>query len=112
MLTGAALSDDGTEQAGMGVDFGDYDNDGWLDITKTNFSYDYNNLYHNEHNGTFVERSMIAGIAQVTMPFVCWGTRFVDYDNDGWKDIVVAGQVYPHLLQVPGGEASSASTVP
>jgi hypothetical protein len=104
MLTGAALSDDGTEQAGMGVDFGDYDNDGWLDITKTNFSYDYNNLYHNEHNGTFVERSMIAGIAQVTMPFVCWGTRFVDYDNDGWKDIFVAtGHVYPHLLTNPAG---------
>ena len=104
LLTGAALSDDGTEQAGMGVDFGDYDNDGWLDITKTNFSYDYNNLYHNEHNGTFVERAMTAGIAQVTMPFVCWGTRFVDYDNDGWKDIFVAtGHVYPHLLTNPAG---------
>ena len=104
LLTGAALSDDGTEQAGMGVDFGDYDNDGWLDITKTNFSYDYNNLYHNEHNGTFVERAMTAGIAQVTMPFVCWGTRFIDYDNDGWKDIfVAAGQVYPHLLTGPAG---------
>jgi hypothetical protein len=102
LLTGAALSDDGTEQAGMGADFGDYDNDGWLDITKTNFSYDYNNLYHNEHNGTFVERSMTAGIAQVTMPFVCWGTRFIDYDNDGWKDIFVAtGHVYPHLLTNP-----------
>ena len=105
MLSGAALSDDGAEQAGMGVDFGDYDNDGWLDITKTNFSYDYNNLYHNEHNGTFVERSMTAGIAQVTMPFVCWGTRFVDYDNDGWRDIfVAAGHVYPHLLTHPGSD--------
>jgi len=106
LLAGVAVSDDGMEQAGMGVDFGDYDNDGWLDITKTNFSYDYNNLYHNEHNGLFVENARLAGIAEVTMPFVCWGTRFIDYDNDGWKDIFAAtGHVYPHLIQNPvGGE--------
>ncbi|NWG12990.1 MAG: CRTAC1 family protein [Acidobacteria bacterium] len=105
-LAGAVLSDDGTEQAGMGVDFGDYDSDGWLDITKSNFSYDYNNLYHNEQNGTFTERSMTAGIAQITMPFVCWASKFMDYDNDGWRDIFVAtGHVYPHLLANPvGGE--------
>jgi hypothetical protein len=106
LLAGVAVSDDGMEQAGMGVDFGDYDNDGWLDITKTNFSYDYNNLYHNEHSGLFVENARLAGIAEVTMPFVCWGTRFIDYDNDGWKDIFAAtGHVYPHLIQNPvGGE--------
>jgi enediyne biosynthesis protein E4 len=106
LSAGVAVSDDGAEQAGMGVDFGDYDNDGWLDLTKTNFSYDYNNLYHNDHNGMFMERARAAGIAQVTMPFVCWGTRFIDYDNDGWKDIfVAAGHVYPHLIANPvGGE--------
>jgi len=106
LLAGAAVSDDGMEQAGMGVDFGDYDNDGWLDITKTNFSYDYNNLYHNEHNGLFVEQARFAGIADITMPFVSWGTRFIDYDNDGWKDLFEAtGHVYPHLIQNPvGGE--------
>jgi hypothetical protein len=106
LLAGVAVSDDGLEQAGMGVDFGDYDNDGWLDITKTNFSYDYNNLYHNERNGLFVENSRLAGIAEITMPFVCWGTHFIDYDNDGWKDLFVAtGHVYPHLIQNPvGGE--------
>jgi hypothetical protein len=99
LAAGAVLSDDGMEQAGMGVDAGDYDNDGWLDITKTNFSYDYNNLYHNGRNGTFSEQARSAGIAQATMPFVCWGTRFVDYDNDGWKDIFAAtGHVYPHLI--------------
>jgi len=86
----------------MGVDFGDYDNDGWLDITKTNFSYDYSNLYHNEHNGLFVENARLSGIADVTMPFVKWGTRFFDYDNDGWKDLFEAtGHVYPHLIQNP-----------
>ncbi len=95
----AVLSEDGAEQAGMGVDFGDYDNDGFLDITKTNFSYDYNNLYHNERNGTFVDRAMASGMGQVTFPFVCWGTRFIDYDNDGWTDIFAAtGHVYPHLI--------------
>ncbi len=106
LAAGVAVSDDGAEQAGMGVDFGDYDNDGWLDITKTNFSYDYNNLYHNDHNGMFTDRARAAGIAQITMPFVCWGTRFIDYDNDSWKDIfVAAGHVYPHLLSNPvGGE--------
>ncbi len=106
LAAGVAVSDDGAEQAGMGVDFGDYDNDGWLDITKTNFSNDYNNLYHNERNGTFSEKATAAGIAQVTMPYVCWGTRFIDYDNDGWKDIfVAAGHVYPDLLTNPvGGE--------
>jgi hypothetical protein len=106
LAAGAALSDDGMEQAGMGVDVGDYDNDGWLDITKTNFSYDYNNLYHNEHNGMFSEQARPAGIAQITMPYVCWGTRFIDYDNDGWKDIfVAAGHVYPHLIaNSPSGE--------
>ena len=106
LSAGVAVSDDGAEQAGMGVDFGDYDNDGWLDLTKTNFSYDYNNLYHNERNGTFSEQARAAGIAQITMPYVCWGARFIDYDNDGWKDIfVAAGHVYPHLLTNPvGGE--------
>ncbi len=106
LSSGAALSDEGAEQAGMGVDFGDYDNDGWLDITKTNFSNDYNNLYHNEHNGTFVDASHSAGIALPSMPFVSWGTRFFDYDNDGWKDIFEAnGHVYPDLIKNPvGGE--------
>jgi hypothetical protein len=100
--SGVAVSDEGIEQAGMGVDFGDYDNDGWLDITKTNFAFDHNNLYHNEQNGQFSEHSSRSGIAQVTMPFVSWGTRFLDYDNDGWKDIFVAtGHTYPYLIDDP-----------
>ncbi len=106
LSAGVAVSDDGGEQAGMGVDFGDYDNDGWMDITKTNFSFDYDNLYHNDHNGMFTERSRAAGIAPATMSLVKWGTRFVDYDNDGWKDIfVVDGHVYTHLItRQVGGE--------
>ncbi len=106
LLAGVAVSDDGLEQAGMGVDFGDYDNDGWLDITKTNFSFDNNNLYHNEHDGHFVDMAKPAGIASAARMLVCWGTRFLDYDNDGRLDIIVAaGHVYPHLIRSPvGGE--------
>jgi enediyne biosynthesis protein E4 len=103
LLAGVAVSGDGMEQAGMGIDFGDYDNDGWLDIFKTNFSFDYNDLYHNERDGHFTDVSKEAGIARISS-FVCWGTRFVDYDNDGWKDIIVAtGHVYPHLIKNPSG---------
>jgi hypothetical protein len=105
LAAGVALSDDGMEQAGMGVDFGDYDNDGWLDITKTNFYEDYNNLYHNDHTGQFTDMARASSIAAVTFPYVCWGTRFIDYDNDGWLDIfTVTGHVYPDLVAKPMGK--------
>ena len=107
LLSGVAVSDDGLEQAGMGVDFGDYDNDGWLDAVKSNFAFEYNNLYHNERNGSFTDQfPRSAGTGLVTRPLVSWGTKFLDYDNDGWKDLVVAtGHVYPHLIESPvGGE--------
>ena len=107
LLSGVAVSDDGMEQAGMGIDFGDYDNDGWLDVVKSNFAFEYNNLYHNEGNGSFTDHSpSVAGTGSITRPLVSWGTKFFDYDNDGWKDIVVVnGHVYPHLIENPvGGE--------
>jgi len=107
LLSGVAVSDDGMEQAGMGIDLGDYDNDGWLDAVKSNFAFEYHNLYHNEKNGTFTDQATrAAGTGLATRPLVSWGTKFLDYDNDGWKDIVVInGQVYPHLIDNPvGGE--------
>ena len=107
LLAGVAVSDDGMEQAGMGTDFGDYDNDGWLDITKSNFSFESSNLYHNERDGHFVDQSKATGaIAVPTYSLVSWGTKFLDYDNDGWKDVMVAnGHVYPYLRNSPpGGE--------
>ncbi len=107
LLAGVAVSDDGMEQAGMGTDFGDYDNDGWLDLTKSNFSFESSNLYHNERDGHFVDRAKATGVFAVdTYALVSWGTKFIDYDNDGWKDVVVAnGHVYPYLRHgPPGGE--------
>jgi enediyne biosynthesis protein E4 len=103
LLAGVAVSDDGMEQAGMGVDLGDYDDDGWLDIVKSNFAFENSNLYHNDRNGAFTDQSLkTAGIGLATRPLVTWGTKFLDYDNDGRPDIVVAaGHVYPHLIRNP-----------
>ncbi len=98
MTAGVAYSSDGHEQAGMGVDFGDYDNDGWPDLVKINFSDDANNLYHNNGDGTFDDRADVAGFAEVSIPFLGFGVHFLDYDNDGWKDILVAnGHVNPQV---------------
>ena len=101
---GVAYSGEGQEQAGMGTDFGDYDNDGWLDLVKGNFSDDTNNLYHNNGDGTFTDLTYAAGIGGVTWPFTTFGAKFLDYDNDGWKDIVFAdGQTFPQMDRYPTG---------
>jgi hypothetical protein len=99
---GAALDGNGREQAHMGVAIGDYDNDGRDDIHITNFADDFNVLYHN-HDGTSVtDVSYSSGIAQVSIPFLGWGTDFLDYDNDGWLDLlVVNGHVYPAVDAMP-----------
>ena len=100
--SGAALDGSGREQAHMGVAIGDYDNDGRADIHITNFADDFNVLYHN-HDGTSVtDVSFKSGIAQVSIPFLGWGTDFFDYDNDGWLDLlVVNGHVYPAADTMP-----------
>jgi hypothetical protein len=85
-LRGPAYSEDGQEQAGMGVAAGDYDLDGRLDILKTNFEGDTHDLYHNQGKGEFEESSRRAGLA-VENRFVCWGAGIVDLDNDGLPDI-------------------------
>jgi enediyne biosynthesis protein E4 len=87
---GVAYSADGHEQAGMGIDSADYDRDGWPDIVKTNFSDDTKNLYHNDHNGEFTDLAGPAGIAAIGYPYLDFGVKFFDYDNDGWPDIFMA----------------------
>ena len=100
VMAGCALSEDGVEQSGMGVGVGDYDCDGWLDIVKTNFVNDSIDLYHNNGDGTFAEVSNAAGVGMLTK-HVNWGAGFVDFDNDGWPDILyVTGHVYPEVEQV------------
>ena len=94
--SGAALDETGREQAHMGVAIGDYDNDGRDDIHVTNFADDSNVLYHNDGHGLFSDVSYAAGIGRPSVPFLGWGTAFVDYDNDGRLDLfVVNGHVYP-----------------
>jgi len=95
VMSSCAYSEEGHEQAGMGVAVGDYDCDGWLDIFKTNFSDDSSNLYRNNGDGTFTEVTYAAGVGLDTQN-VKWGCGFIDYDNDGWLDILqVDGHVYP-----------------
>jgi enediyne biosynthesis protein E4 len=97
LRSGCACSDDGREQAGMGLGIGDYDGDGWFDIFKTNFEEDSCNLYHNNGDGTFTDEAYVAGVGGLS-PYVNWGAGFVDYDNDGWPDIIyVTGHAYPEV---------------
>lgn len=98
--SGIALNENGREQAGMGLAIGDYDNDGLVDFYVTNFSDDSNTLYHNDGSGNFTDVTAQAGHGEATIPFLGWGTSFLDFDNDGWKDILVAnGHVYPAVDQ-------------
>jgi hypothetical protein len=97
VLRGVALSDDGLEQAGMGVGVGDYDLDGHLDLFKTHFAEDANGLYHNDGKGNFDDLTRSARVA-VDTRYICWGAGMVDLDNDGYPDLFVStGNVYPEV---------------
>jgi enediyne biosynthesis protein E4 len=97
-VAGVAYSGDGREQAGMGIDSADYDNDGWPDIAKANFSDDTNNLFHNDHTGEFTDLAGPADFGPISIPFLGFGMKFLDFDNDGWQDIFVAnGHVNPQV---------------
>lgn len=104
VMSGCAYGDDGREQAGMGVAIGDYNCDGRLDIFKTNFSEDAVNLYRNGEDGTFTDVSAEVGLGG-DLPDVKWGCGFVDYDNDGWLDLIqVNGHVYPNADKIAPGQ--------
>jgi len=96
--TGTSYSGAGEEQGSMGVTIADYDADGLQDIFVTNFESEQNTLYRNLGSKGFLDISAAAGVALPAKPFVGWGTAFVDFDNDGWLDLlIVNGHVYPQM---------------
>lgn len=97
-LAGTAVSQDGSEQAGMGVALGDYLHTGRLSLFVTHFSEEYATLFRNDGGMAFTDVSFPAGVATPTIPYVGWGTSFFDFDNDGWPDLfLVSGHVYPQV---------------
>jgi hypothetical protein len=100
--SGYALNADGRDVANMGIAAGDYENNGHLDLVNTTFSDDYDVVFKNDGTGSFNDVSYEVGVAQATIPFVGFGDGFLDYDNDGWKDLLIAnGHVYPNVDQHP-----------
>jgi hypothetical protein len=102
---GVAVSQDGTEQANMGVALGDYQHTGRSSIVATHFSDEYAALFRNDGQMNFADVSYASQIAPSTVPYVGWGDAFFDFDNDGWLDLfLVNGHVYP---QVDSGETGA-----
>ena len=95
---GVAFSEDGREQAGMGAELEDLNNDGWLDLFVTNFSEDWNTLRLNQRGGLFDDITVASGIGEDSMRDLSWGAGFYDFNNDGFKDVFVAnGHIYPQV---------------
>jgi hypothetical protein len=101
--SGTALSNNGSEQASMGIAIGDYNHTGRPSLYVTNFENENNDLYRNDGDWNFSEESFSSGLALATLPWVKWGTAFLDLDNDGWLDLItVDGHVYPQANMMPG----------
>ena len=97
VLRGVAFDENGRAMSGMGVTAADYDGDGWLDIFRSNFSDERETLYRNRGGGEFDDATIAAGISRNTR-YVGWGCGFFDFDNDGWKDLLlVNGHVFPEV---------------
>ena len=98
LFTGVGFNENGRAEAGMGVDFGDFNRDGWLDLFVTNFSGETNTLYLNEKNGFLVDATSRTGLGYPSINLLGFGTKFVDLDLDGWLDIfVVNGHVIDNI---------------
>jgi hypothetical protein len=106
---GYALNEAGREVANMGIAAGDYENNGHLSIVNTDFADDYDVLFQNDGTGNFTDVSAQAGLVNPTLPFVGFADGFLDYDNDGWKDLlIVNGHVYPEVDKHPEWGSSYA----
>jgi enediyne biosynthesis protein E4 len=100
--SGTAFSKDGAEQASMGIAVGDYNHTGRPSLYVTNFEDENDDLYRNDGDWNFSEQSYGSGLAVASLPWVKWGTAFVDLDNDGWLDLItVDGHVYPQTDTMP-----------
>jgi enediyne biosynthesis protein E4 len=95
LVSAVGLDGSGATFAGMGVDFEDYNNDGWPDVIITNLANQKYALYKNAGDGTFDYSTLTAGLGAVTLLHSAWGVRFMDYDNDGWKDLFI---VQSHVM--------------
>jgi hypothetical protein len=98
--SGAALDGNGTSFAGMGVDFEDYNNDGWPDIVITDLANQRYALFNNLKDGSFDYVTSATGLGQISLLHSGWGVRFMDYDNDGWKDLFIAQSHVMDTIQV------------
>jgi enediyne biosynthesis protein E4 len=98
--SGAALDGSGNTFAGMGVDFEDYNNDGWPDIIITDLAHQRYALYTNVKDGTFDYSTPATGLSAISLLHSGWGVRFLDYDNDGWKDLLIAQSHVIDTIQV------------
>ncbi|MXV75362.1 CRTAC1 family protein [Candidatus Poribacteria bacterium] len=100
-MIGVALSENGAAENGMGTAFGDWNNDGWFDLTVTNYAQQTNTLYHNDADGFFTDATATTKTAQLTYPYLGWATAFIDYDNDGYQDLFVAnGHLHENLAEL------------
>jgi enediyne biosynthesis protein E4 len=100
--SGTAVNEDGAEQATMGLAVGDYNHTGRPSLYITNFSCEYSLLFRNGGDWNFTDVSYKSGVAVASLPYVKWGTAFVDLDNDGWLDIIaVSGHVYHSWTSSP-----------
>jgi len=105
LVSGVALDGEGRTYAGMGVDFADYNNDGLPDLVVDDLANQMYALYQNNGDGSFTYTTNSSGIGRMTMLHSGWGLRFLDYDNDGWKDLLIAQghdldtieRKFPHL---------------
>jgi hypothetical protein len=101
---GVAYGEDGQERGGMGIAAGDYDNDGWPDLLRTNFMDETSTLYRNRGELFFDDATYDSGFG-INTGFVSWGVAFLDVDHDGWQDVLIAnGHIYPELAGATAGE--------